>query len=61
MHLAIIQYAFEDFGIRQVAQLLGKEDDTARYTNRSLVSTTPLIQSLHSYKVSSTAMFGTIP
>ncbi|KAF7782203.1 CAZyme family GH92 [Agaricus bisporus var. burnettii] len=31
-----LEYAFEDFGIRQVAQLLGKEDDMARYTNRSL-------------------------
>ncbi|KAF8893524.1 glycoside hydrolase family 92 protein [Infundibulicybe gibba] len=29
-------YAFEDFGIRQVAQLLGKTDDVATYTNRSL-------------------------
>lgn len=31
-----LEYAFEDFGIRQVAQLLGKTDDEARYTNRSL-------------------------
>jgi hypothetical protein len=31
------QYAFEDFGIRQVAQLLGKADDVAKYTQRSLV------------------------
>ncbi|KAF9449192.1 glycoside hydrolase family 92 protein, partial [Macrolepiota fuliginosa MF-IS2] len=31
-----LEYAFEDFGIRQVAQLLGKEDDMTRYTNRSL-------------------------
>jgi len=32
------QYAFEDFGIRQVALLLGKSADVATYTNRSLVS-----------------------
>ncbi|KAG6817479.1 hypothetical protein H0H87_008104 [Tephrocybe sp. NHM501043] len=31
-----LEYAFEDFGIRQVAQLLGKTDDVDRYTNRSL-------------------------
>lgn len=31
-----LEYAFEDFGIRQVAQLLGKSDDVAKYTNRSL-------------------------
>ncbi|KAG5724268.1 hypothetical protein E4T56_gene15923, partial [Termitomyces sp. T112] len=31
-----LEYAFEDFGIRQVAQLLGKTDDMERYTNRSL-------------------------
>jgi putative alpha-1,2-mannosidase len=31
-----LEYAFEDFGIRQVAQLLNKTDDVARYTNRSL-------------------------
>lgn len=31
-----LEYAFEDFGIRQVAQLLGKTDDVERYTNRSL-------------------------
>ncbi|KAF9482237.1 glycoside hydrolase family 92 protein [Pholiota conissans] len=31
-----LEYAFEDFGIRQVAQLLGKTDDVAKYTNRSL-------------------------
>lgn len=31
-----LEYAFEDFGVRQVAQLLGKEDDVAKYTNRSL-------------------------
>ncbi|KII92737.1 glycoside hydrolase family 92 protein [Plicaturopsis crispa FD-325 SS-3] len=30
-----IEYAFEDFGIRQVAQLLGNSDDVATYTNRS--------------------------
>jgi putative alpha-1,2-mannosidase len=33
-----LQYAFEDFGIRQVAQLLGKADDEEKYANRSLVS-----------------------
>jgi hypothetical protein len=33
-----MQYAFEDFGIRQVAQLLGNVNDVAKYTNRSLVS-----------------------
>ncbi|KAL0956653.1 hypothetical protein HGRIS_002785 [Hohenbuehelia grisea] len=31
-----LEYAFEDFGIRQVAQLLGKKDDEARFTNSSL-------------------------
>ncbi|KAH7913252.1 glycoside hydrolase family 92 protein [Hygrophoropsis aurantiaca] len=30
-----LEYAFEDFGIRQVAQLLGNADDDATYTNRS--------------------------
>ncbi|KAG2148635.1 glycoside hydrolase family 92 protein [Suillus bovinus] len=30
-----VEYAFEDFGIRQVAQVLGKTDDVAYYTNRS--------------------------
>ena len=33
-----LEYAFEDFGIRQVAQLLGHEEDLAEYTNRSYVS-----------------------
>jgi hypothetical protein len=32
-----IQYAFEDFAIRQVAQVLGKSDDVEKYTNRSYV------------------------
>jgi putative alpha-1,2-mannosidase len=32
------QYAFQDFGIRQVAQVLGKTDDVEYYTNRSYVS-----------------------
>lgn len=32
-----LQYAFEDFGIRQVAQLLGNQYDVEKYTNRSLV------------------------
>ncbi|TFY63838.1 hypothetical protein EVG20_g6155 [Dentipellis fragilis] len=31
-----LEYAFEDFGVRQVAQLLGKSDDVEKYTNRSL-------------------------
>ncbi len=31
------QYAFEDFAVRQVALLLNKTDDVAKYTNRSLV------------------------
>ncbi|KAJ3475019.1 hypothetical protein NLI96_g12105 [Meripilus lineatus] len=31
-----LEYAFEDFAIRQVALLLNKTDDIARYTNRSL-------------------------
>ncbi|KAF9264108.1 glycoside hydrolase family 92 protein [Marasmius fiardii PR-910] len=31
-----LEYAFEDFGIRQVALLLGKTDDETRYANRSL-------------------------
>jgi hypothetical protein len=30
-----LQYAFDDFTISQVAQLLGKEDDTRKYQNRS--------------------------
>ncbi|KAK2467881.1 hypothetical protein APHAL10511_000176 [Amanita phalloides] len=30
-----IEYAFEDFGVRQIAQVLGKGDDVAKYTNRS--------------------------
>lgn len=29
-----MKYAFNDFGIRQVAQLLGKTADEAYYTNR---------------------------
>ena len=32
------KYAFEDFSIRQIAQLLDKGDDVEKYTNRSLVS-----------------------
>ncbi|TFK70589.1 glycoside hydrolase family 92 protein [Pluteus cervinus] len=31
-----LEYAFEDFAIRQVAQLLGKHDDAKKFTNRSL-------------------------
>ncbi|KAK7473180.1 hypothetical protein VKT23_001279 [Stygiomarasmius scandens] len=31
-----LEYAFEDFGIRQVALLLGNNDDEQRYLNRSL-------------------------
>ncbi|RDX47875.1 glycoside hydrolase family 92 protein [Lentinus brumalis] len=31
-----LEYAFEDFGVRQVALLLNKTDDVAKYTNRSL-------------------------
>lgn len=31
-----LEYAFEDFGIRQVAQLLSKTDDEQTYFNRSL-------------------------
>ncbi|THU96772.1 glycoside hydrolase family 92 protein [Dendrothele bispora CBS 962.96] len=31
-----LEYAFEDFGIRQVAKLLGNSDDEQRYLNRSL-------------------------
>ncbi|KAJ7646924.1 glycoside hydrolase family 92 protein [Roridomyces roridus] len=31
-----IEYAFEDFAIRQIAQLLGKTDDEALFANRSL-------------------------
>ncbi|KAI0044234.1 glycoside hydrolase family 92 protein [Auriscalpium vulgare] len=30
-----LEYVFEDFAIRQVAQLLNKTDDEAKYTNRS--------------------------
>ena len=33
-----LEYSFEDFGIRQVAQLLGHADDEEKYTNRSYVS-----------------------
>jgi putative alpha-1,2-mannosidase len=32
-----LEYAFEDFGIRQVAQLLDKSEDEAYYANRSYV------------------------
>ena len=35
------QYAFEDFAIRQVALLLDKKSDEAKYANRSLVSPAP--------------------
>lgn len=35
------QYAFEDFAVRQVALLLNKTDDVAKYTNRSLVRIYP--------------------
>ncbi|TBU45769.1 glycoside hydrolase family 92 protein [Dichomitus squalens] len=31
-----LEYAFEDFALRQVALLLNKTDDVAKYTNRSL-------------------------
>ncbi|KAM5540286.1 hypothetical protein V8D89_006105 [Ganoderma adspersum] len=31
-----LEYAFEDFAVRQVALLLNKTDDVAKYTNRSL-------------------------
>ncbi|KAI0063500.1 glycoside hydrolase family 92 protein [Artomyces pyxidatus] len=31
-----LEYAFEDFAIREVAQLLNKTEDVATYTNRSL-------------------------
>ncbi|KAJ6629531.1 glycoside hydrolase family 92 protein [Mycena sp. CBHHK59/15] len=31
-----LEYAFEDFAIRQIAQLLGKTDDEAKFANRSL-------------------------
>ena len=31
------KYAFEDFAIRQVALLLDKPEDEAKYANRSLV------------------------
>jgi hypothetical protein len=33
------KYAFEDFAIRQVALLLNKAADEAKYANRSLVRT----------------------
>lgn len=32
-----LQYAFEDFAIRQIAQVLGKTDDEATFAARSLV------------------------
>ena len=35
-----IKYAFEDFAIRQVALLLNKTADEAKYFNRSLVRAT---------------------
>ncbi|KAJ6498896.1 glycoside hydrolase family 92 protein [Mycena sanguinolenta] len=31
-----LEYAFEDFAIRQIAQVLGKTDDVETFTNRSL-------------------------
>ncbi|KAJ7267552.1 glycoside hydrolase family 92 protein [Mycena haematopus] len=31
-----LEYAFEDFAIRQIAQVLGKTDDVATFANRSL-------------------------
>ncbi len=34
----LLQYAFEDFAIRQVALLLNNANDEAKYANRSLVS-----------------------
>lgn len=44
------KYAFEDFGIRQVAQLLGKADDVAKYTQRSLVRSSPVYPFLFSWQ-----------
>jgi hypothetical protein len=41
------QYAFEDFSLRQVAQLLGKTGDVEKYTNASMVrvsSASPVAQ-----------------
>lgn len=38
-----MQYAFNDFGIRQVAQLLGKTGDEAYYANRVRLLYRPLI------------------
>lgn len=36
--LLLYQYAFNDFGVRQVALLLNKSDDVSIFTNQSLVS-----------------------
>ena len=44
------KYAFEDFGIRQVAQLLGKADDVAKYTQRSLVRSSSVYPFLFSWQ-----------
>ena len=42
-NFAFLQYAFEDFAVRQVALLLNKTDDIAKYTNRSLVRSSPAL------------------
>ncbi len=39
------KYAFEDFAIRQVALLLNKTADEAKYANRSLVRTFSILHS----------------
>ena len=41
-----LEYSFEDFGIRQVAQLLRHDEDLAGYTNRSYVSITSYFECL---------------
>lgn len=35
-YLCLPQYAFNDFGVSQVARLLGLANDTQKYANRSL-------------------------
>ena len=58
LRLTPSQYAFEDFGICQVAQLLGKNDDEAKYANRSLVRPILLRPSFPLTSPSFTVIFG---
>lgn len=47
-----MQYAFNDFGIRQVAKLLGNANDEAEYLNRSMVNSSELLRCINAYRVS---------